>query len=190
MLRLVTLLVAIQAIAVHSGCHHNNRCNRRYHNYRSGSHANDGDFHDLSWTVVRADRKAQNVCHEDSSHTTDTFYSTHYEISVPLPDFTEEQISVKLKHRVLFIQAIKGTEKLFSELKIIPEFAKGKDASWIFENNLLNIYVPYGVTLGTEVAKSCNKTIDETLITLPKAGIDARFGDDSTTEEPFTENVV
>ncbi|XP_028161681.1 uncharacterized protein LOC114353772 [Ostrinia furnacalis] len=187
MYRIILLLVAIQALAVQSGCHHD-RCRHRHHDYKNGRHEFDGEFHELSWAVVRADRKAQRVCDENTNHSTETFYSNHYEISVSLPDFSEEEITVKIKHRVIFIQAFKSNQKVFSELKIVPEFAKGSNASWRFDEKVLNIYVPYEITLGTEVVRVCNNTIDESVITLPKADIDMRFGDDETTVTPLNED--
>lgn len=189
MYRLVILCLFVQTLSAHRRCHDSHPCHRRHHDYHR-SHENDHDFHMLSFDVISMDRKIQRICSATDNHLTETFHKTYYKLTVKLPEFTEEEIKVKIKHRVISVQAVKTGVKVFSEVKILPEQVNPSDASWLFKDNVLSIKMMNRAPLGTEVVKDCSVSINETVFEVPKGlEIDARFGVDETTVIPLANTI-
>lgn len=127
----------------------------------------------------------------NDDHLKGTFHSSHYEVSVSLPNFNEEDITLKIKYRVLFILAMKPGAKTFSEVKILPEIVKPSDTIWNFENGQVVVKLFYSSPLGTEVVRDCKNDFNDTVFEVPKGfDIDERFGKDDTTIVSLDENVV
>jgi HSP20 family molecular chaperone IbpA len=181
MYRFFLLFLLASAVAGHRWCeeHHSYSCSHRHHDYKN-NHKGDSDFNKLSWDVVNTDRKINRICDKTKNYT-ESFMANSYKLSVPLPGFAEEDITVKMRHRVVLIQANKASEnKLFSQMKIVPDFLNGNDAAWSLSEEILDINIPYKSALGTDVAKTCQIDIDEKEITVSKMDLDVRFGDDTT----------
>nr|AWT57940.1 heat shock protein 21.3 [Chilo suppressalis] len=184
MYRLLITLVILQTVAGGKWCErHPNVCSHKHHDYHK-VHDKDGDFHELSWDLVNLSRKAQRMCDKEVT-ITEVYGMDYYLLSASLPNFSSEDITVKAKHRVLFIQAYKenSTEKVTSLLKVLPDFLKMKEGIWNFIDGHLEVNIPYTVNIGAEITQKCETNIDESIITMNKQEIDMRFG--AVTEVAF-----
>ncbi|CAG9796310.1 unnamed protein product [Diatraea saccharalis] len=183
MYRLLISLVLLQLVTSNKWCEqHPNICTHKHHDYHK-SHEKYRQFHELSWDVVRLSRKVQRAC-EGDVNTSESYEMDNYRFTVSFSNVTSEDITVKAKHRVLFIETKVnkgGIETSASVLKILPDFLNIHEGLWTFTNGELDISIPHNITLGVEVTKSCQTNIDESVITLPKQNIDLRFKKDTET---------
>ncbi|XP_059056305.1 uncharacterized protein LOC131850145 [Achroia grisella] len=170
MYRAIILITLIIAVECHRHCwRHSSPCHRRHHEYRIRSR--ERTFDHLARDVISIDENLKQLCSEyNNNRSVELFKSDVYTIQVSLDDFPEEGIFLKTKYRVLYIYAEKTDESMtnYFELRILPDIVNIRQATWTFNNGVLEIDIPYKATNNDNYVRNCDDEIDDTEFQVPK----------------------
>lgn len=115
--------------------------------------------------VAAIDRKIQNFCTTYANHNMrEVFGMDHYQLSVSISDFAEDNIAVKIMYRTIFVSA-QDCSKTYADVKLLPEVVDPNRAVWKYWQGELVILIPYKVMQGQ---MSCGAFIDESVFIVPK----------------------
>ncbi|XP_013188027.1 uncharacterized protein LOC106132993 [Amyelois transitella] len=184
MYKILILICVIHGVVPHWYCSRHD-CHRQHHQGFI-QHQRVRTFEHLAKQVINLDKKTKELCVENSNNkTTEDYNQNDYKVTVNLPGYKEDEITVKHKHRVLYINAEKyvdGVPEIYFEVRVIPEVASLVNASWYYVDEQLKIIFPYK-TREDYATQTCNLVIDETVKTVPKyvPELDVRFQFEATT---------
>ncbi|KAL0901096.1 hypothetical protein ABMA27_006418 [Loxostege sticticalis] len=89
-------------------------------------------------------------------------------IHVPLLDYEEDSIEVKLKHRVLSITATPYNGTKYEELVIVPSIFDSRNVAWVYDGIELIIYFDKIEDYEVDTSPSCVKNISTAVRIVPK----------------------
>ncbi|XP_073957739.1 uncharacterized protein [Choristoneura fumiferana] len=201
MYRVLLILALINLVEPHRWCtNHPSICQRHHRNYYKRHQ--ERSFERLANDIIEADNKVKSFCSNDQETKHKEVYGEDiYKLVITLPNFNESAIEVKIKHRVIFVKAIRENEyKEYVNVKILPELVNASGATWYYGNEELTVAVPYKVAVKTEAFVTCGDEINVNVIEVPKTDeditdapqIDVRFADigAAVNNANITENVV
>ncbi|XP_063549157.1 uncharacterized protein LOC134756262 [Cydia strobilella] len=172
---LVLLFLAIfNFVEPHQWCNnHPTLCHRHHHDYKSHHLRDERFFHRLANDLIEVDNKAKTFCAQNQGITTKEIYEQDvYKYIVSLPKYNESKIEVKIKHRVLYIEAEKDDKNKYVNVKILTDLLNTTSAKWHYGNEELTVDVPYKVAVATEVPTNCEDEINSNVLEVPKSDLD------------------
>lgn len=183
MYRLSVFLLFVLSVSLVEPRHNHDRshCHRR-HEYEHHLRHQMRAFDSLAGRVISADKKAKEYCEENSNSRTSELYSTDkYTLLIPLDGYKDDNVSVKIKYRVIYISVDKSNDTGYFELRILPEIVDVSKATWDFIDSKLEIVIPYNNKMQSVATESCGGVINESILSVPRytANLDLRQQPDS-----------
>ncbi|XP_068626550.1 uncharacterized protein [Battus philenor] len=138
------------------------------HHHSGERHKKETDFEKLARLVISSGKLLRNICKQSKFSRTkmmagQDFYSLKYNLG----EYSEQNFTVKIQHRVIQVTADSPGKETFKDLRILPDFVNVANANWYFDNGVLLVLIPYKNALKTEVALGCDN-VNETIISVPK----------------------
>ncbi|XP_072937600.1 uncharacterized protein [Epargyreus clarus] len=142
----------------------------------------DRRFDRLSAYIMRADRFAKEFCNSFTpSDVQELHGNSFYKLTYPMPQLDPKDITVKIKHRVLYMyarQSDSATSPIYVDVRILPDTLKMSDAAWKYEQDHLSIVIPYEPVLRTKIMKTCVE-VNADVKDVPKASpLIYKFGEE------------
>lgn len=132
-------------------------------------------FEEVANDVISTDRQVQSNCEKfNNSATKEILDQTRYTLLTPLADFAERDLTIEIRHKVIYIKAYKS-EKKYTEIRTLPPFVNSEEAKYKLEDGTLKVIFP--LKTGT----SCDDNINSDVIHVPALEaieINRRFGGD------------
>ncbi|CAH2102091.1 unnamed protein product [Euphydryas editha] len=98
-----------------------------------------------------------------------------YVLKYNISEYKNSNISVKIFNRLINIDAKKtdegGKTQVFQDVKLLPDILNYENANWFFENELLQINIPYKITFGNNIVKECG-SLNRNVIDVPTLNYD------------------
>ncbi|CAG4953762.1 unnamed protein product [Colias eurytheme] len=163
MYRLISLAVLLTTVNGHWGPDSSEEASWEHHDHKPGgcSHHHDADFHFdvIGEEAIEGDESYQDYCKTSSNIAQEMYGQDGYILKYRLPGFDEKMITVRLKHRAVFVKAVKSTE-VFEDVKLLSDILKVENAKWYLDGDFLVVSVPYKIVMGIETAVPCGNNIN------------------------------
>ncbi|CAG9796309.1 unnamed protein product [Diatraea saccharalis] len=159
---MIRLLYLLAVVYVTAACRH--ICGHHEHGGHT-RHNHNRLFEEISNKVIAADKKLQNFCVANSNGATkEIIDSQTYQLRTPLANYQENEVEVKIRHRVLYIDADKPPLQRYSEIRLLPNFVDTKQANFQLVDGILII----NFNIKTQATENCSDNVDSDVITVPK----------------------
>ncbi|CAH2050930.1 unnamed protein product, partial [Iphiclides podalirius] len=161
MFKLYILLAAFATVNCEFRCaltHKAAPCRNRYRQHRHNIRYYNTVFLELSSSVISADQDYQTAC--DPNYVSEYYGLDFYTLRYLLPDYIDENIVVKTRHRVLYVSARNST-RVFNDIKILPRVVDARSGQWFKDNAELNILFNYRTPPKTETVLTCDVFVDD-----------------------------
>ncbi|XP_014364965.2 uncharacterized protein LOC106716051 [Papilio machaon] len=163
-------------VAVDSNrCHKDGSCRHRHNQHRPGRYNNrhfEKIFQDISWSVINMDRKYQAVCSNSSEQQIREYYGADtYTLKYFLKEYSEDNVTIKVQHRVMYLKAENNNVTVFKDIRILPRIVDAKTGQYFKQDDDLLIQFAYITNPKTENVVTCSGDINEEIQKLVKVAI-------------------
>ncbi|XP_068626548.1 uncharacterized protein [Battus philenor] len=187
MYRYIFLLILVIVAECHDSCHKDRACKKAHRANRLAERHYEKVFDKVARGIIAAEREVLHGCNEGSSIQVHEIYGSDSYVLKYNVITDSDDISIKIKHRVIYLSVAKVNEISYRDIKILPQIVNTQDAQWFVDNGELNIMFSYKIPLGKDTPKSCGEYVIETVITVPKSSsylLELKSGDSLTSTLP------
>ncbi|CAK1602513.1 unnamed protein product [Parnassius mnemosyne] len=173
MYRFVVLFVLFSFAYSRQHCHNDPACKATNRLNKKNNYHYERVFDKVSRSFITSDRDIQQNCNVSTSNLiSEVFGLNNYVLKYKIPAFEEDELSIVIRHRVMYLRAQKENGLSFRDVRILPHIMKTQDAKWFRENDTLNIVFPYRTPLQAESVTTCDLNIIDYAIYVPKLTTD------------------
>nr|NP_001298971.1 uncharacterized protein LOC106124098 precursor [Papilio xuthus]BAM18786.1 unknown secreted protein [Papilio xuthus] len=176
-------LLFLLFVAVDSNrCHNDGHCRHRHNQHRPARYNSrhfEKVFQDISSTVIDIDRKYQAVCNSSNQQISENYGVDTYTLKYLLKEYSEDNVTIKLQHRVMYLKAEKSHVSVFKDIRILPRVVDAKTGQYFKQDEDLLVQFSYKTNPKTENVLTCGDDINEEIQKLTKVAIteeDLRIG--------------
>lgn len=170
MYRYIALFLCIGISSSGATCHDNHSCKLKERLERYNNRQFERVFDKTARFLISADEECHHNCNiQTINQIRDVYQPDGYYLRYNLPNFNEEDFTIKIKHRVIYVNAEQESGISFRDVRTLPQIIKPYDGFWFLESNDLVIKFNYKGAFGSEVAADCNEYISNTIQTLPRS---------------------
>ncbi|KPJ10170.1 hypothetical protein RR48_04993 [Papilio machaon] len=166
----VALFLCVSISSGSATCHDNHSCKLRERLERYNNRHFEKVFDKTARFTISADEECHHNCNiETVNQIRDVYQPDGYYLMYNLPDFNEADFTIKIKHRVIYVNAQQENGMSFRDVRTLPQIIKPYDGFWYLDSGDLVIKFNYKGALGSEVAADCNEYINDSIQTLPRS---------------------
>ncbi|CAG4958302.1 unnamed protein product [Parnassius apollo] len=173
MYRFVILFALFSFAYSRQHCHDDPACKatRRLNNKNNNYYGRV--FDKVSRSFITSDTEIQQACNVSTSNlVSQVFGLNNYVLKYKIPTFEEDELSIVIRHKVMYLRAQKENGLSFRDVRVLPDIVKTQDAKWFTENDALHISFPYKTPLQVETTTTCDINIIDYAIYVPKLTMD------------------
>lgn len=118
------------------------------------------------------DRKYQAVCGNTTDQQIREFYDVDsYNLKYSLKEYSEDNVTIKVQHRVMYLKAVKSHVTVFKDIRILPTIVDAKTGQYFKQDDDIVIQFSYKTNLKIENVVTCNNDINDDILNLTKVMI-------------------